>query len=64
VIEHSGRLRSYYAHLSSVDVTLGQSVKRGARIGLSGASGEARGPNLHFELRLRGAAVDPLPALR
>lgn len=64
VIEHSGMLRSYYAHLSRVDVTIGQSVKRGAQIGLSGKSGEAHGPNLHFELRLRGASVDPLPALR
>jgi peptidoglycan hydrolase-like protein with peptidoglycan-binding domain len=64
VIAHSGKLRSFYAHLSRVEVSCGQSVARGARIGLSGESGEARGPNLHFELRLRGAAVDPLPALR
>jgi murein DD-endopeptidase MepM/ murein hydrolase activator NlpD len=64
VIAHGGQLRSYYAHLSRVDVTRGQSVRSGTRIGLSGESGEARGPNLHFELRLRGAAVDPLPALR
>jgi murein DD-endopeptidase MepM/ murein hydrolase activator NlpD len=64
VIAHSDKLRSYYAHLSRVDVTGGQRVKGGAQIGLSGESGEARGPNLHFELRLRGAAVDPLPALR
>ena len=64
VIVHGGGLRSFYAHLSRVDVTPGQSVPSGARLGLSGDSGEARGPNLHFELRLRGAAVDPLPALR
>jgi peptidoglycan hydrolase-like protein with peptidoglycan-binding domain len=64
VIAHSGELRSFYAHLSRVDVTQGQSVKSGTRIGLSGESGEARGPNLHFELRIRGAAVDPLLALR
>jgi peptidoglycan hydrolase-like protein with peptidoglycan-binding domain len=64
VIAHSGKLRSYYAHLSRVDVTYGQKLNVGARIGLSGKSGQATGPNLHFELRLRGAAVDPLPALR
>ncbi|MHB8059654.1 MAG: peptidoglycan DD-metalloendopeptidase family protein [Gaiellaceae bacterium] len=64
VIAHSGKLRSFYAHLSRVDVSVGQRVESGTRIGLSGQSGEARGPNLHFELRLRGAAVDPLPALR
>ena len=64
VIAHSGELRSYYAHLSRVDARYGQKLKAGARIGLSGESGQASGPNLHFELRLRGAAVDPLPALR
>jgi len=64
VVAHSGELHSYYAHLSRVDVTPGQSVNSGTQLGLSGQSGEARGPNLHFELRLRGAAVDPLPALR
>ncbi len=64
VIAHSGELRSYYGHLSRVEVVPGQRVTSGARIGLSGESGDARGPNLHFELRLRGAAVDPLPALR
>ncbi|HEY5160532.1 MAG TPA: peptidoglycan DD-metalloendopeptidase family protein [Gaiellaceae bacterium] len=64
VIAHSGELRSYYAHLSRIEVVSGQSVRSGTQLGLSGNSGEARGPNLHFELRLRGAAVDPLPALR
>jgi len=64
VIAHSGKLRSFYAHLSRIDVTVGQRLESGAQIGLSGSSGVARGPNLHFELRLRGAAVDPLPALR
>lgn len=63
-IAHSGELSSYYAHLSRVDVTYGQKVQVGTQIGLSGESGRANGPNLHFELRLRGAAVDPLPALR
>jgi len=64
VVAHGSELRSYYAHLSRVDVSVGQHVIVGAQLGLSGESGEARGPNLHFELRLRGAAVDPLPALR
>ncbi len=64
VIEHSGELRSYYAHLSRIDVVNGQKKEAGTPIGLSGKSGQATGPNLHFELHLRGAAVDPLPALR
>lgn len=64
VIAHTRGLRTYYAHLSRIDVTYGQRVKSGAQLGLSGNSGEARGPNLHFELRLGGATVDPLGALR
>jgi murein DD-endopeptidase MepM/ murein hydrolase activator NlpD len=45
-------------------VHLGQSVSTGMRVGRVGASGEATGPHLHFEVRVRGAAVDPVPALR
>lgn len=63
-IAHSTGVRSMYAHLSHVDVRLGQHVAAGARIGRVGASGRATGPHLHFEVRLRGAAIDPLTALR
>jgi murein DD-endopeptidase MepM/ murein hydrolase activator NlpD len=63
-IAHSTGVRSMYAHLSRVEVRVGQRVAAGARIGRVGASGRATGPHLHFELRLRGAAIDPLTALR
>jgi murein DD-endopeptidase MepM/ murein hydrolase activator NlpD len=63
-IAHGDGVRTMYAHLSSLDVHLGERVAVGARIGRVGATGEASGPHLHFEVRLRGAAVDPLPALR
>jgi murein DD-endopeptidase MepM/ murein hydrolase activator NlpD len=63
-IAHGDGVRTMYAHLSSVDVRLGQWVRTGARIGRVGGTGEATGPHLHFEVRVRGAAVDPLPALR
>ena len=62
-IAHAGGVRSMYAHLSRVDVRLGQRVAAGTRVGLVGATGDATGPHLHFELRVRGAAVDPLTAL-
>jgi peptidoglycan hydrolase-like protein with peptidoglycan-binding domain len=62
-VAHSGELHSFYAHLSRIDVFVGQQIEAGAQVGLSGATGKVTGPHLHFELRLRGAAVDPLPAL-
>jgi peptidoglycan hydrolase-like protein with peptidoglycan-binding domain len=64
VVAQGGGVRTFYAHLSSVDVVLGASVRTGQRIGLVGSTGESTGPHLHFEVRLRGAAVDPLSALR
>jgi murein DD-endopeptidase MepM/ murein hydrolase activator NlpD len=64
VIEHPQGVRSMYAHLSRIEVRLGQWMTAGAVIGKVGATGLATGPHLHFELRLRGAAIDPLTALR
>ena len=56
-------MRFLYAHLSRVDVTVGQSLTVGEELGLVGRSGEATGQHLHFEVRLGGAAVDPLAVL-
>jgi murein DD-endopeptidase MepM/ murein hydrolase activator NlpD len=63
VIDHGRGVRTWYAHLSAARVRVGRRVARGAPIGLSGASGRATGPHLHFEVRVRGASVDPLTAL-
>lgn len=63
LLAHGGGVRTLYAHLSRVDVALGRRVFRGEVIGLVGASGWASGPHLHLEVRVRGAAVDPLSAL-
>jgi murein DD-endopeptidase MepM/ murein hydrolase activator NlpD len=63
VIDHGQGLRTWYAHLSAARVRVGQSVLRGGLVGRVGATGNATGPHLHFEVRLRGAAVDPLTAL-
>jgi murein DD-endopeptidase MepM/ murein hydrolase activator NlpD len=61
---HGNRVRTLYAHLSAVLVHRGQRIAAGVRLGRVGATGHAFGPHLHFEVRVRGAAVDPLPALR
>jgi murein DD-endopeptidase MepM/ murein hydrolase activator NlpD len=63
-VAHGSGVRTMYAHLSRVDVRVGMPVEVGTRVGLVGSSGISTGPHLHFEVRLRGAAVDPLPALQ
>jgi murein DD-endopeptidase MepM/ murein hydrolase activator NlpD len=64
VLDHGGGVTTISAHLSRVDVAVGQTVSTRDQIGLVGSTGESTGPHLHFEVRVRGAAVDPLPALR
>ena len=56
-------VRTMLAHLSRVHVVVGQRVAQGEEVGAVGSSGNSTGPHLHLEVRLRGAAVDPLPAL-
>jgi len=63
VVAHGKGERTWYAHLSRIDVRRGVLVAQGVRIGLVGATGDASGPHLHFEVRVRGAAIDPLRAL-
>ncbi|MCT9090298.1 transglycosylase family protein [Streptomyces sp. ASQP_92] len=67
VIHHPDGRYSQYAHLSAVNVKAGQRVNTGQRIGRSGATGNATGPHLHFEIRTGpayGSDVDPLAYLR
>lgn len=63
VIAHGDGVRTMYAHLSSIAARVGERVAAGTVIGEVGASGNATGPHLHFEVRVRGAAVDPRGAL-
>ena len=63
VIRHRLGMTSWYAHLSRIAVPRGRCVVAGNRIGRVGSTGRSAGPHLHFELRLRGAAVDPRTGL-
>ena len=63
VLAHGHGVRTKYAHLSRIEVSVGQRVGGGSTVGLVGATGEATGPHLHFEVLVRGANVDPLGAL-
>jgi murein DD-endopeptidase MepM/ murein hydrolase activator NlpD len=63
VIRHDNGYETLYAHLSQVYVVQGQWVAQGEAVGAEGATGWATGPHLHFEVRVGGAAVDPLAYL-
>jgi murein DD-endopeptidase MepM/ murein hydrolase activator NlpD len=64
IVKGAGGVATMYAHLSRILAYRGEAVTVGSLLGLVGATGETTGPHLHFEVRIRGAAVDPLPALR
>ncbi|HET7489757.1 MAG TPA: peptidoglycan DD-metalloendopeptidase family protein [Acidimicrobiales bacterium] len=63
VIDHGNGLATLYGHQSEVFVTPGMTVARGQVIGAVGSTGLSTGPHLHFEVRVKGQPVDPLPYL-
>ena len=63
VIRHRLGMTSWYAHLARITTASGTCLSAGDPVGTVGATGRATGPHLHFELRVRGAAVDPCTGL-
>ncbi|WP_120718104.1 M23 family metallopeptidase [Tsuneonella amylolytica] len=60
-IEHGADLETRYAHMSRLAVAAGERVKKGDIIGYVGSTGRSTGPHLHYEVRVAGEAVNPIP---
>ncbi len=60
-IEHGARIQTRYAHMSRIVVEDGTWVEKGDLIGYVGSTGRSTGPHLHYEVRIDGEAVNPVP---
>lgn len=63
-IEHGGNIETRYGHMSRLNVAAGQEVRKGDIIGFVGSTGRSTGPHLHYEVRIAGAAVNPVPYMQ
>ena len=63
-LEHGGNIETRYGHLSRLNVAAGQAVHKGELIGYVGTTGRSTGPHLHYEVRIAGVAVNPIPYLQ
>lgn len=63
-LNHGRGIQTRYGHMSSLLVTANTSVKRGQLIGLMGSTGRSTGNHLHYEVRINGSAVNPVPFLQ
>lgn len=63
-IEHGNAIQTRYGHMSSYIVRPGQQVKKGEIVGYVGSTGRSTGNHLHYEVRIEGAPVNPMPFCR
>ncbi len=63
-IEHGGNIETRYGHMSRLNVAAGQEVRKGDIIGFVGTTGRSTGPHLHYEVRVAGEAVNPVPYMQ
>jgi len=63
-LEHGGAMQTRYGHMSRLNVAAGQRVHKGDVIGYIGTTGRSTGPHLHYEVRLNGESVNPVPYLQ
>ena len=63
-IDHGNGIATWYAHCSALYVKAGQNVSMGQTIAAEGTTGNSTGNHLHFEIRIKGVAVDPYPYIR
>ena len=60
ILQHNNNMKTYYAHLSNIYVSVGEIVKKNDLIGEIGSTGNSTGPHLHFELRVDNNPVNPI----
>jgi len=64
IVDHGGGTTTLYAHASAIYVEKGQAVNTSTALGAVGSTGNSSGPHLHFEVRINGGAVNPVPYVK
>ena len=60
IVDHGFGYKTRYAHLNTIDVGVGQTLRRGDKIGEVGKSGKVTGPHLHYEVLFKGTQINPM----